>query len=269
MPKKIITIMLVLCLSLVTFAGCGKNANTSSGDNSLDKVKKAGEMVIGIDNTYPPMEFKDKTTGTNKGFDIDIANEVGKKLGVKVKFVPNAWDGIFLALKSKKFDLIQSSVSVTDDRKKSMIFTDAYIYGGNAIFVKADNTAIKSDKDFPGKILGCQAGTTAQEALSKLSGIKEVKKYEAMTDAFLDLENGRTVAVVSDPMVGDYYNVTNPGKFKKLKSSLTKEPIAVAFRKEDKALKDAYNKALNELKKDGTLSKLSKKWFGIDVYTEQ
>lgn len=269
MPKKIITIMLVLCLSLATFAGCGKTTGTSSGDNSLDKVKKAGEMVIGIDNTYPPMEFKDKTTGTNKGFDIDIANAVGKKLGVKVKFVPNAWDGIFLALKSKKFDLIQSSVSVTDDRKKSMIFTDAYIYGGNAIFVKADNTAIKSDKDFPGKIIGCQAGTTAQEALSKLSGIKEVKKYEAMTDAFLDLQNGRTVAVVSDPMVGDYYNVTNPGKFKKLKSSLTKEPIAVAFRKEDKSLRDAYNKALNELKKDGTLSKLSKKWFGIDVYAEQ
>ncbi|MFL0250344.1 ABC transporter substrate-binding protein [Clostridium neuense] len=269
MPKKIITIMLVLCLSLVTLAGCGKTTSTSSGDNSLDRVKKAGQMVIGIDNTYPPMEFKNKSTGINEGFDVDIANAVGKKLGVKVKFVPNAWDGIFLALKSKKFDLIQSSVSMTDDRKKAMIFSDPYIYGGNAIFVKSDNTTVKSDKDFPGKVIGCQAGTTAQDVLSKLSGLKDVKKYEAMTDAFLDLENGRTAAVVTDPMVGDYYNVTAPGKFKKLKSSLSKEPIGVAFRKDDKALRDAYNKAMNELKKDGTLSKISKKWFGLDIYAEQ
>ncbi|KOF56577.1 MULTISPECIES: ABC transporter substrate-binding protein [Clostridium] len=269
MPKKIITILLVICLSVVTLVGCGAKTNTSSNaDNSLDRVKKAGQMVIGIDNTYPPMEFKDKTTGTNKGFDIDVANAVGKKLGVKVKFVPNAWDGIFLALKSKKFDLVQSSVSITDDRKKTMIFTDPYIYGGNAIFVKSDNTTVKSDKDFPGKVIGCQAGTTAQDVLSKLSGLKEVKKYEAMTDAFLDLQNGRTAAVVTDPMVGDYYNITAPGKFKKLKSSLTKEPIGVAFRKEDKGLRDAYNKAMNELKKDGTLSKLSKKWFGLDIYAE-
>lgn len=268
MLKKITTLIVILCISALTLAGCGQSS-TSSKDDSLDRVKKAGQLVIGIDNTYPPMEFKDKTDGTNKGFDIDMANAIGKKLGVKVKFVPNAWDGIFLALKSKKFDLVQSSVSVTPDREKQFLFTDPYIYGGNAIFVKADNTTVKSDKDFPGKILGCQAGTTAQDVLSKLSGIKEVKKYEAMTDAFLDLENGRTAAVVTDPMVGDYYNVTAPGKFKKLKSSLSKEPIAVCFRKQDKALRDAYNKAMKELKADGTLSSISKKWFGLDIYAEQ
>lgn len=265
MMKKITTIILILCISILSLTGCGKSSTSS---DSLERVKKAGVMVIGIDNTYPPMEFKNKSTGDNEGFDVDIANAVGKKLGVKVKFVPNAWDGIFLALKAKKFDLIQSSVSITDDRKKTLIFTDPYIYGGNAIFVKADNTTLKSDKDFPGKVIGCQAGTTAEEVLGKLSGLKDVKKYEAMTDAFLDLQNGRTAAVVTDPMVGDYYNITDPGKFKKLKSSLTKEPIGVAFRKGDTTLRDAYNKALKDLKADGTLSKLSKKWFGLDIYAE-
>ncbi|PJI08459.1 MULTISPECIES: ABC transporter substrate-binding protein [Clostridium] len=268
MLKKVFSLSIVLCLTASIFTGCGSAASTSNKDDSLDRVKKAGQIVIGIDDTYPPMEFKDKATGKVSGFDIDMANAIAKKLGVKTKFVPNSFDGIFLALNSKKFDIVHSSISITDERKKTMIFSDPYIYGGNAIFVKKDDNTIKSEKDFTGKTIGCEVGTTAQDVLSKISGIKEIKKYNAMTDAYLDLQNGRIAAVVSDPMVGDYYNVTDPGKFKKLKSSLTKEPIGVAFRKKDKALRDAYNKAIKELKADGTLSKLSKKWFGEDVYAE-
>ncbi|URZ02928.1 ABC transporter substrate-binding protein [Clostridium felsineum] len=265
MLKKIFSLSVGLCLTLAMFTGC-TSSTTASKDDSLARIQKAKEIVIGIDDTYPPMEFKDKASGKVSGFDIDMANAIAKKLGVKTKFVPNSFDGIFLALKSKKFDVVHSSISITDERKKSMIFSDPYIYGGNAIFVKADNTTIKNEKDFKGQVVGCEVGTTAQDVLGKMSDIKEVKKYNAMTDAFLDLQNGRIAAVVSDPMVGDYYNVTDPGKFKKLKSSLTQEPIGVAFRKEDKSLRDAYNKAIKELKKDGTMSKLSEKWFGIDVY---
>lgn len=269
MLKKVFSLSMVLCLTAAIFTGCGSGTSTANKDDSLDRVKKAGQIVIGIDDTYPPMEFKDKTTGKVSGFDIDMANAIAKKLGVKTKFVPNSFDGIFLALKAKKFDVVHSTISITDERKKTMIFSDPYIYGGNAIFVKNGDNTIKSEKDFAGKTIGCEVGTTAQDVLSKISGIKEVKKYNAMTDAYLDLQNGRIEAVVSDPMVGDYYNITDPGKFKKLKTSLTKEPIGVAFRKQDKALRDAYNKAIKELKADGTLSKLSKKWFGEDVYAEQ
>ncbi|MDD3224278.1 MAG: ABC transporter substrate-binding protein [Clostridium sp.] len=265
MKKSIIlSLILVLCIGLL--AGCGSSTTTSTGDGSLKRVKDAGAITVGIDDTYPPMEFTDN----NKivGFDIDIAKAVGKKLGVKVKFQPTSWDGIFLALGSKKFDVIQSSVSITNDRKKTMIFTKPYIYGGNAIFVKTSDNSIKNQNDLKGKTIGIEVGTTAQDVLSKISGIKEVKKYNAMTDAFMDLKNGRIDAVVSDPEVGDYYIADKKSEFKKVKSMLNQEPIGVAFRKSDVELRDAYQKAMDDLKKDGTLSKLSKKWFGYDLYSK-
>jgi ABC-type amino acid transport/signal transduction systems, periplasmic component/domain len=274
--KKFFSMFIILIFSISVFAGCGQSAseskstsssNTNSKENSLDRVKKAGKIVIGIDDTYPPMEFRDKD---NKlvGYDIDMANEIAKKLGVKVEFVPTAWDGIFMALQSKKFDVIHSTVSITDERKKTMMFTQPYIFGGNAIFVKADNTTVNSQDDFKGKVIGCQIGTTAQDVLSKMSGMKEVKKYNGMTEAFLDLKNGRIEAVVSDPQVGDYYIASQKDKFKKIKSLLNEEPIGVAFRKDDTDLRDGYQKAMDDLKKDGTLSKLSQKWFGHDIYKE-
>lgn len=261
--KKSIALVLVSLLTVGIMAGCGKGA--ASADSSLDNVKKAGTLTIGIDNTYPPMEFKDNS-GNTVGFDIDIANAVGKKLGVKIKFQPTAWDGIFLALNSKRFDVIHSSVSVTDTRKKTMIFSKPYIYGGNSIFLKIDNNSIKGQKDLTGKVVGVQAGTTGQEVVEKMTGLKDVKKYDAMTDAFLDLQNGRIEAIVSDPQVGDYYIANQKDKFKRIKAAVNQEPEAVAFRKADVTLRDAYDKALDDLKADGTLTKLSEKWFGYDMY---
>ncbi|MDD3224279.1 MAG: ABC transporter substrate-binding protein [Clostridium sp.] len=264
--KKSLMLSLILILCIGLLAGCGSSATSKSGDGSLKRVKDAGVITVGLDDTYPPMEFTQN--GKIIGFDIDIANAVGKKLGVKVKIQPTSWDGIFLALNSKKFDVIQSAVSMTADRKKTMIFTKPYIYGGNAIFVKANDNTIKNQDSLKGKVVGIQVGTTAQDALNKVSGIKEVKKYNSETDAFMDLKDGRISAVVSDPQVGDYYIADKKSEFKKIKSMLTQEPIAVAFRKNDVELKDAYDKAMDELKKDGTLGNLSKKWFGYNIYTK-
>lgn len=261
--KKKLSVILVLMLCISIFAGC--SSSNKGKDDSLDSVKKAGVLKVGLSDDYPPMEFRDKDSNKDAGFDIDVANAVAKKLGVKLKIVTNAYDGIFLALNSKKFDYVQSTVSITDERKKKMLFSDPYINGGCAIFLKSGDNSIKSPDDLKGKVVGCQAGTTSQEALSKLSGLKDVKKYEATTDAFLDLQNGRIEALVADPMVGDYYMVKNPGKYKKVEKYLGKEPIGAAFRKNDKALRDAYQKAYDELKKDGTISKISNNWFGYDV----
>lgn len=266
-PLLIIMLLIVAVLSSFLVSGCGasNSSQSSSQDNSLKRVKQAGKMVIGVDDTYPPMEFRDDKNNL-VGFDVDLANAVAKKIGVKVEWVPTAWDGIFLALQAKKFDLIHSSVSITADREKTYIFTKPYIYGGNTIFLKKDNTTIKSADDLKGKVVGCQVGTTAQDVLAKITGIKEVKKYNGMTEAFMELQNGRVEAVVSDPQVGGYYMQKDPGKYKKIENMLNKEPLGIIFRKNDKALRDAYQKALDELKADGTMSKLSLKWFGYDAY---
>lgn len=266
MFKKIITIVTALCVFAVVLVGCGQKSSNVS-DDSLNKVKKAGVLTVGMHDDYPPMEFRDEND-KRIGFEVDLANEIGKRMGVKIKFVSNAWDGIFLALNAKKYDVIMSTVSITDERKKKMLFSDPIVYGGNAVYVKSNNTSVKNEKDFPGKIIGCEAGSTGQDVLSKISGIKEVKKYSSTPDAFLDLKNDRIAAIVTDPMVGDYYSSKEKGKYKKLKTTLTKEPIGAAFRKNDKALRDAFQKAFNKLKKDGTLSKLSQKWFGYNIYSK-
>ncbi|MDP4091629.1 MAG: ABC transporter substrate-binding protein [Bacillota bacterium] len=242
--------------------GCKKSENYA---NSLDKVQKTKTMVIGVDDTYPPMEYRDDSNNL-VGFDVDVANAVAQKMGVKIEWKSTAWDGIFGALSAKRFDLIQSSVSITPDREKTMIFTDQYITGGTAIYVKKGTSNIKTSDDLKGKVVGVQANTTADEVITKLGTTKDIKKYQGMTDAFLDLQNGRIEAVVSDPMVGNYYASKQPDKFDTPKSNLTEEPIGVAFRKEDTALRDAYNKAMADLKADGTLTSISKKWFGTDIY---
>ncbi|AAK78360.1 polar amino acid transport system substrate-binding protein [Clostridium acetobutylicum] len=265
--KKIMAVILTAVIGVGLLAGCS-STGSSSNDESLSKVKKAGVLKVGLSDDYPPMEFRDSNNKVS-GFDIDMINAIGKKMGVKVQIVTNSFDGIFVALKAKKFDMVQSCVSITDERKSTLLFSDPYIYGGVAVFVKKSNTTIKKPEDLKGKVVGCQAGTTAEDALKKFNGLKETKKYQQTTDAFLDLENNRIEAVVADPMVGDYYTTKNPGKYEKISKYLGKEPVGAAFRKQDKTLKDAYQKAYNELKKDGTLSKLSNKWFGYDIYSSQ
>lgn len=262
--KKILSLVVVLIIGVSVFAGCSKKDGAQYA-NTLEKVQKTKKILIGVDDTYPPMEFKDDS---NKlvGFDVDVAEAVAKKLGVTIEWMSTSWDGIFTSLSSKRFDVIHSSVSITDERKETMIFTDPYITGGTAIYVKKGNTNIKTSDDLKGKVVGVQAQTTADEVVTKLGATKEIKKYTGMTEAFLDLENGRVEAVVSDPMVGNYYVSKQPDKFDAPKSNLTEEPIGVAFRKEDTQLRDAYNKAMSELKADGTLSSISKKWFGSDIY---
>ncbi|MGY0375047.1 amino acid ABC transporter substrate-binding protein [Clostridium sp. JNZ J1-5] len=274
--KKIGVILLVFIMGLTLLVGCGKEsaASNSKGtagtetksDNSLETVKQAGKLVVGLDDAYPPMEFRDEKNNL-VGFDIDLANEIGKKLGVKVEFMTTEWNGILLALQSKKFDMIISGLSITEERKKSIAFSEPYVMGGQVIAVKAGNDSIKTLADLKGKKVGCQMGSTGQKAAeTNLKDIKELRKYGKITEAFSELSIGRVDAVIMDAQVGGYYIAKKPGEFVVLKEMVSEEPMGVGFKKEDKQLQNAIQKAIDELKADGTLSKLSVKWFGFDAY---
>ncbi|MEA4825682.1 MAG: ABC transporter substrate-binding protein [Clostridium sp.] len=274
--KKIGVILLVFIMGLTLLVGCGKEsaASNSKGtagtetksDNSLETVKQAGKLVVGLDDAYPPMEFRDEKNNL-VGFDIDLANEIGKKLGVKVEFMTTEWNGILLALQSKKFDMIISGLSITEERKKSIAFSEPYVMGGQVIAVKAGNDSIKTLADLKGKKVGCQMGSTGQKAAeTNLKDIKELRKYGKITEAFSELSIGRVDAVIMDAQVGGYYIAKKPGEFVVLKEMVSEEPMGVGFKKEAKQLQNAIQKAIDELKADGTLSKLSVKWFGFDAY---
>lgn len=266
--KKILALVTAVILTAGTFVGCsGANKKTeeSKNLNSLERVKKDGVLTMGLNDTYPPMEFRDESHNL-VGFDIDLGQEIGKKLGVKVEVKTNDWKGIILSLKSKKFDMILSTMSITDKRKEEINFSKPYIVGGQRIVVKKENNTIKDVKDLKGKVIGCQLGSTGEVSASKIEGIKELKKYDGVTEAFNDLAVGRIDAVIADGQVGGYYLKKRGGDLVLLDAKLTEEPVGIGFRKEDKELTEAVDKALDELKQDGTLSKLSIKWFGEDVY---
>ncbi|AYD40325.1 amino acid ABC transporter substrate-binding protein [Clostridium fermenticellae] len=269
MKKFKISALLITCLMTISlFAGCTSSNNTSnskSTDNSLQKVKDAGKFTIGLDDSYPPMEFRDDKSNL-VGFDIDLGNALAKKIGVKLEVTTTDFNGIVLALKSGKFDAIISSLSMTQERKKEIDFVGPYVDGGQIIVTRKNDDSIKTKSDLKGKILSAQLGSTGDQAAKKVEGAKTVKEYDKVTEAFHDLAIGRTDALIVDGQVGGYYVKKDSDKYKILNERLTKEPIGIGIKKEDKELKKSLQKALDELKSDGTLSKLSIKWFGYDIY---
>jgi len=283
--KKIISIILVMITAVILFSGCSKPVETPllkveppiatdiissvAKNDSIasvlpDSVKSAGKITIGVDDTYPPMEYRDDKNAL-VGFDVDLGNAIGKKLGVNIEWVPTAFSGILPALQAKKFDMVMSTLSITDERKKEIGFSEPYLMGGPVIVCLTGNTAIKSSDDFKGKVIGVQLGTTGEEAVNGLTGIKEVKKYDKITDALLDLAAKRTEAVVADDQVGRYYIGLDSSKYAVV-GKMADEPYGIGFRKDDTVLIDTVQKAINDLKADGTLSKISLKWFNTDYY---
>lgn len=264
--KKILILLLSTLFILTIFVSCNSNSN-STKIGGLDKVKKSGTLLVGLDDSYPPMEFRDENNNL-AGFDIDMSNEIGKRLGVKTQFVTTDFNGILLALKSNKFDIIIASLSITDERKKEIDFSKSYLNGGQIIIVKKGNTTIKKASDLTGKTLGVQLGTTGEQAAIKVASSKEVKKYDKITEALHDLSIGRVDCVIADKQVGEYYISKVANSYTVLSDTLTKEPTGIGFKKNDSTLETAVQKAFDDAKADGTMGKISTKWFGHDIYKQ-
>ena len=281
--KKALYLVLSLIMIVALFAGCGDSDSSSSSkspsENTKDiisSVKKndtlaaalpssnKSEISIGVDDSYPPMEYRDSKFKLI-GFDVDFAEAIGKKLGVEIKWVPIAFDGIIPGLNTKRFDMIISAMSINDERKKIITFSEPYIKGGPVIITKKSNSSIKSADNFKGKVIGVQSGSTGADATADVKGIKEIKKYEKITQALEDLSAGRVSAVVADDQVGTYYVGLDSNKYKVV-GKMSEEPMGIAFRKSDTTLTDTVQKAINELKSEGTLSKISEEWFKSDYY---
>lgn len=281
--KKILLLTLTAIVAASVMTGCDQKTTTTvntkvAAEDVIASVKKndtlasalpektktSGKISFGVDDAYPPMEYRDEKN-TLVGFDIDFGNAIAKKLGIKSEWVPTVWDGILPSLSAKKFDAILSSLSITDKRKLEIGFSEPYIMGGPIIITKKDNTSIKTSDDLKGKIVGVQLGSTGDNAVSVISGTKEIKKYDKIPQALLDLTSGRIEAVVADDQVGRYYVGLDASKYL-VAGKLNDEPFGIGFRKEDKDLTDVVQKAIDDLKADGTLSKISLKWFKTDIY---
>jgi len=243
--------------------------NISKGENNfnvvlkyttLKRATKRGYLLVGSDVTYPPFEYMEN--GKPVGFDIDLINLVAKEMGLdRAEIIDTAWDGIFAALKTEKFDIIISSVTITEDRQKEMLFSDPYYDSGQIIAVRKNETRINNENDLVGKVVGVQINTTGDFAAQKIQGIKEIKRYDDIQQAFQDLEIGRIDAILNDLPVNAWFakerNVKLVGKL------LTVEQYGICARLEDKDLIEEINKALKSLRESGKYNELYLKWFGV------
>jgi len=286
MKKRIFSLLLVLVMVLGLVA-CGTKeskevagnadsqkdnaevADSTTEDNSLQYILDKGKFILGLDDAFPPMGFRDDADNI-VGFDIDLAQAVCDKLGVELVLQPIQWDAKEQELSTKNIDCIWNGFSITEDRLANLTMSTPYMENSISLVVNNDSTIASMD-DMKDKKMAIQSGSSAEEALDAASDFKatlgEVNGFDDYVTALMDLETGNSDAVLMDSVVASYM-ITEGGKdFKVLSDALVADEYAVGFRKDELALCAAVEGALKDLKADGTIKTLSTKWFGSDITT--
>lgn len=268
MKKRLIALM-VAVLTVLSLTACG--SRNEGSDSSLKYIKDNKKLILGLDDSFAPMGFRD-SSGNIVGFDIDLATAVCEKLGVELVLQPIDWKTKEVELNTKNIDCIWNGFSVTDERLQNLTMSIPYMDNSISLVV-VNGSQIKTMADMAGKKLAVQSGSSAEEALNEeenkafKDSLGEVISLSDYTTALLDLETGSSDAVLMDSVMANYM-INELGKnYVVLDDSLVAEEYAVGFRKGDEALCKAVEDAFKELKKDGTLEKISKKWFGSDITT--
>lgn len=292
--KKVLLIALAAILVIGVFAGCAPAApadsadqasvspSASSGasadasesaagdvDDSLQKILDKGEFVMGFDENFPPMGYKDEN-GELTGFDVELAQEVAKHMNINVKLQPINWKAKEMELNSGNVDVLWNGFTITDERKEALLMSDPYMQNEQVVVVTKDSP-IKKLADLAGKKLAVQDGSSAQAAIADnpelAASIGEQVNFTDNVMAMMDVYSGNTDALAVDSIVADYYLAKDPGKYVILEETLAPEEYGIGFRKGEEAFMNAVMDALKKMKEDGTAAQISEKWFGRDVTT--
>jgi polar amino acid transport system substrate-binding protein len=298
--------LLVALVALLTaiLAACGGDSDSSAKDDGggdtpaassggtvcdgdvadmLAKVCDAGKLTVSTDPAYPPQSSLNDQTGEYEGFDIDVATEIAKRLGVDVAWETPAWDVITAGSWNGRWDTTVGSMTPTNDRQKVLYFTQPYNYTPAVVVVSEDSDASDVSTDFDGKKIGVCSGCTYEAYLNKDLAIDgytfdfviddaEVSGYDTDTTALEDLVNGRLDAVITSVTTAQgYIDAGNPVKI--VGDPVFYEPLSVGFDKSSdpssESLFEAVDKIVGDMHSDGTLTAMSEKWYGSDLTTKQ
>ncbi|MBU5670567.1 amino acid ABC transporter substrate-binding protein [Paenibacillus brevis] len=253
MRKRLGLGLLLLGLVMVALAGCSGSAN-----------KNGDAIVIGIDDKFAPMGFRDEKNNI-VGFDIDYARAAAEKMGKQVTFQPIDWSSKESELNSGRIDLIWNGYTITDERKEKVLFTKPYLENSQVAITLAESP-ITTLAELEGKEIGLQALSSAADALaaSPLHEKVNTSEFKDNVLALTDLKTKRLDAVIIDEVVARYYMSKEEGTFKLLDESLAPEQYGIGVKKGNEALLDELQKALDEMNADGTAAEISTKWFGED-----
>ena len=252
-------------LSAFVLTGCGKKEEAANVQAPTTPAAEVKEYVVGTDAAYAPFEFENDQKQA-EGFDIDVVTAIADKAGIKVKFINTPWEGIFASLNNGDRDALVSAITITDERKASMDFSEPYFEARQLIVVAKDAKVAKFN-DLKGMKVAVQTGTTGDELVQKLLGktSADIKRFESTPLALKELESGGVQAVVADNGVVINYLKNNADKgliSVEDKDSFHPEYYGVAVKKGNAELLGKINEGLKAIKADGTYDKIYAKWFG-------
>jgi len=252
MGKKNWLLFFGVLMVVVLAAGCGSGANKTSAQNTF---------TYAMSGQYRPFNYYDDNKQLT-GFDVEIGKALAEKMGMQPRPVAAPWEGLISGLKAKKYDAILGSMTITPEREKEVAFSDPYYISGPQLFVRKDSP-IKGIQDIKKNTpVGVLISSVYDKEAHKYS--KNVKNYTSDITALQDLSRGRVSAVITDRFVGKIVAREQKLDIKPVGGLLFVEKVGIAFRKGD-PLREKVNKALQEIKADGTYLKISEKYFGTDI----
>lgn len=242
---------------------------SEAADQSWQAIEDKGSFTLGFDQAFPPMGFKDEN-GEYVGFDIDMAKEVASRLGVELKLQPVDWDAKAIELSNGNIDVIWNGLTITDDNKKDMLFSDPYMNNRQIIVVAADSD-IKTIADLAGKVVASQIDSSGLAAIEAQPDVKatfaDLIEAPDYVEAFMELKQGTVDAVVVDEIFGKYH-IAQEGSadtYKVLDENFGEEQYGIGFRTGDQAFRDKIQETLNAMVADGKAAEISQKWFGDNI----
>ena len=276
--KKIGVFLLAMLMCITVFAGCtsqgeSSTAGDSQSDSSSQSQSESGaqngektEFIVGLDVSFPPMGFMSEDNEI-VGFDIDMAKEVAKKLGLELKLQPIDWAAKEMELNNGNIDCIWNGMTVTEEREENMLLLRPYM-ANNQLIVVAKDSPIATKADLAGKIVAVQTDSSGELALNNDPIKDEVAEVVSMADyvsALNDLKIGRIDAVIIDEVVARYYVEMEPENFTIIEESLQEEEYAIGFKKDNTEFAQQVQEAFDEVVAEGTAAEISEKWFGKDI----
>lgn len=260
---KILALVLALTLAVCAFAACGEKTQKDA-DTNKDEVQVKDTLVMGTNAEFEPFEYRDNDQIV--GYDIDTANEIATFAGKKLKIEDMNFDSLINALVSGKVDMVIAGMSVTEDRLKSVDFSEPYYRAAQVIIVPKENATVASSADLAGKKIGVQEGTTGDIYVEENVEGAEFSRFKKAVDAAIDLANGRLDAVVLDEQPAKRIVEQNDALMI-LDEALTEEEYAIAVRKGESELLNTINACLAELEANGKKDELLTK-YGLNVEVE-
>ncbi len=251
--KKTLGFVALVFASLISITACSK--------------KSSNNFVLGLDDSFPPLGFRDENNQI-VGYDIDLAKEVANRLGKTLVCQPIDWAAKEQELNTGKIDCIWNGFTMTDERKEAMAFTKPYLDNAQVAVVRK-NSGIKTLSDLQNLVIGVQAESSAVDAINDnpefKNSVKKIIEFKENITALNDLGIGQVDAVIMDSVVANY-SISQTGKdYVVLDEILSTEEYGIAFKKDNTELRDKVQNALNEMEADGTVAKISEKWFGTNL----